>query len=199
MEKLTENLNVIQNLPDRPTLNTNELKAKFDEASGIIKKFLNEIVEPAVTKIETDYIKSNDLTVYKKEVQDTLDGFSKELDTFESTVNGLDEQIQTAVGKATNYGDFAITTHAITLSTNIQYGRTVASATYAKSGYIPLGIVGTYFPYDYYQQWALEQYRITNSSSGSCTVEVTGKAGTAEGNKTYSTTVTLYILWVKVK
>ena len=38
LTKLEENLNTIENLPDSPTLETAELKKKFDESSIKIKE-----------------------------------------------------------------------------------------------------------------------------------------------------------------
>ena len=42
LTKLEENLNTIENLPDSPNLEPNELKRKFDESSIKIKNFINE-------------------------------------------------------------------------------------------------------------------------------------------------------------
>ena len=42
LTKFTESTNVISQLPDEPTLTSAELKAKFDEAGGKIKTYLND-------------------------------------------------------------------------------------------------------------------------------------------------------------
>lgn len=42
LTKLTDNLNIIQALPDKPTNTATELKQKFDEASNKIKTYINE-------------------------------------------------------------------------------------------------------------------------------------------------------------
>jgi len=41
LTKFTENTNIISQLDDTPSQSGNELKAKFDEASGLIKTYLN--------------------------------------------------------------------------------------------------------------------------------------------------------------
>lgn len=192
MNKLTENLNIIQNLSNQPTENAEELKRKFDEAGNIIKNYLNDTVEPAVTKIENDHITSIDFNNYKKEIKNDLNAFDTKLQQ-------ATQELSNSIGLSTNYGDFEITTHSVELVTNIQYGRVEVQSTFQKEGYIALGIVGYSFPYDYYQQWNIEQYKIAKREIGSCTVKLAGNAGTAEGNKKYSVTVGLEILWLKVK
>ena len=42
LTKLTENLNKVSNLPEKPTLSPEALQAVFDEAGNIIKSYLNE-------------------------------------------------------------------------------------------------------------------------------------------------------------
>lgn len=192
MNKLTENLNIIQNLSNQPTENAEELKRKFDEAGNIIKNYLNDTVEPAVTKIENDHITSIDFNNYKKEIKNDLKAFDTKLQQ-------VTQELSNSIGLSTSYGDFEITTHSVELVTNIQYGRVEVQPTFQKEGYIALGIVGYSFPYDYYQQWNIEQYKIAKREIGSCTVKLAGNAGTAEGNKRYSVTVGLEILWLKVK
>lgn len=70
LSKLTENLNIISNLPDKPTETSEELKAKFDEAVNIIKEYINSeltteidqlIAQLQSGKIDTSKI-INDLT-----------------------------------------------------------------------------------------------------------------------------------------
>lgn len=192
MNKLTENLNIIQNLSNQPTENAKELKRKFDEAGNIIKNYLNDTVEPAVTKIENDHVTSIDFNNYKKEIKDNIDKFDTKLQQ-------ATQELSKSIGLSTSYGDFEITTHSVELVTNIQYGRVEVQPTFQKEGYIALGIVGYSFPYDYYQKWNIEQYKIAKREIGSCTVKLAGNAGTAEGNKRYSVTVGLEILWLKVK
>lgn len=58
LTKLEENLNIIENLPDSPNLEPSELKRKFDQGSGLIKKYINETltkeIDVLVTQIKKD-------------------------------------------------------------------------------------------------------------------------------------------------
>ncbi len=54
LTKLEENLNVIENLPDSPTLEPTELKRKFDEGSIMIKDYINEVLTTEVDKLVSD-------------------------------------------------------------------------------------------------------------------------------------------------
>ena len=51
LTKLEENLNTIENLPDSPTLETAELKKKFDESSIKIKEYINEVLTNELDKL----------------------------------------------------------------------------------------------------------------------------------------------------
>ena len=53
LTKLEENLNTIENLPDSPTLESTELKKKFDESSIKIKDFINETLTTEIDNIVT--------------------------------------------------------------------------------------------------------------------------------------------------
>lgn len=58
LTKLEENLSIIENLPDAPTMESTELKQKFDEGSIKIKDYINEIltveIDNIVTQIKKD-------------------------------------------------------------------------------------------------------------------------------------------------
>lgn len=58
LTKLEENLSIIENLPDAPTMESNELKQKFDEGSRKIKDYINETltveIDSIVTQIKKD-------------------------------------------------------------------------------------------------------------------------------------------------
>ena len=54
LPQLTENLNIVQSLPNKPTQEASELKIKFDEAGNIIKVYLNDTLLPAIEKIIGD-------------------------------------------------------------------------------------------------------------------------------------------------
>lgn len=49
--KLTENLNIHQSLPDQPSLTSEELKQKWDEAPNRIKDYLNNILIDGVNEL----------------------------------------------------------------------------------------------------------------------------------------------------
>lgn len=71
LTKLTANLNNISSLPDKPTLQSDELKALFDEAGNVIKEYLNEVLTDEVEKLVSDTAKANKTTV-----ENTLDSDS---------------------------------------------------------------------------------------------------------------------------
>lgn len=71
LTKLTANLNNISSLPDKPTLQSDELKALFDEAGNVIKEYLNEVLTDEVEKLVSDTVKANKTTV-----ENTLDSDS---------------------------------------------------------------------------------------------------------------------------
>lgn len=48
ISRLNENLNIISSLPDKPTLEVADLKAKFDESSNIIKTYINNTLIPDI-------------------------------------------------------------------------------------------------------------------------------------------------------
>lgn len=58
LTKFTDNLNIISSLPDKPALESSELKAKFDEAANKIKGYVNETLTEEVEKIITDNVKN---------------------------------------------------------------------------------------------------------------------------------------------
>lgn len=63
LTKLTENLNKVSSLPDRPTLQSDELKAIFDEAGNSIKDYINEILIEELEKLFSDTSKENKTTL----------------------------------------------------------------------------------------------------------------------------------------
>ena len=199
MEKLTENLNIIQNLSNQPTENADELKRKFDEAGNIIKNYLNDIVYEEIASKAGEEELNQLSTNLNKALEELEEAVNASMESLTTSVNNSISSVSSTANSKTSYSDLIVTQQNVTLQTDIQYGRSTKTATIYQSGYKPLAIVGTYLPYDYNQQWTLEQYRITSASNGSGTVSVTGQAGKADGNKTYSVTVTLDILWIKVR
>ena len=199
MEKFTEDLNIIRSLPDNPALTSDEFRSKFDEAGKKIKEYINNILGPEVESKAGEAELNQLNTKINASLTELESAVNSTIGELTSSVNASLQSISGTANSKTSYGDLIVTQQNIALQTDIQYGRATNTATMYKSGYKPLAVVGTYLPYDYNQQWTLEQYRITSSSNGSGTVSVTGQAGKADGNKTYSVTVTLDILWIKVR
>lgn len=50
LTKLTENLNNVSNLSDKPSLQADELKAVFDKAGNTIKDYINETLTEDINK-----------------------------------------------------------------------------------------------------------------------------------------------------
>lgn len=100
LPKLEENLNIIQNLPNKPTIEAEELKAEFDKGSEIIKEYINEKLLKEIEKLVSDSkIKiENILTSTSIEkalsanqgrvLKETLDGKQKEISVGTWTPSG---------------------------------------------------------------------------------------------------------------
>lgn len=190
MNKLTENLNIIQNLANQPTENAKELKRKFDEAGNIIKNYLNDTVEPSVTKIENDHITSTDFNNYKKEIKDNLNAFDTKLQQ-------VKQELSKSIGLSTSYGDFEFTTNNNQLlETNIQYGQDTKTPTFTKEGYKPLAMVGWTTTN---KAWNISEVYTKSIIGSSITVYIRGNSMPNHGNIYDSTTVSVHILWVKIK
>ncbi|MBR6688804.1 MAG: hypothetical protein IKL68_02175 [Clostridia bacterium] len=67
LTKLNENLNRVQSLPNKPTLEAEELKAIFDESANIIKEYINEVLTP-----EIDTLVENAIASAKIPIEDNL-------------------------------------------------------------------------------------------------------------------------------
>ena len=74
LTKLEENLSVIENLPDSPTLEPVELKRKFDEGAIKIKEYINEVLTAEIDKLITSTKKemTNAINTTKKEITNTI-------------------------------------------------------------------------------------------------------------------------------
>ena len=66
LTKFTGNTNAISELPDTPTLTSEELKAKFDEAGSNIKKYINETLTE-----EVEQLISNEKATLQKTISNT--------------------------------------------------------------------------------------------------------------------------------
>lgn len=66
----TVNTNNIQNLPDSPTLTSNELKQAFDRSSKDLKDYLNDILLPAVEELVRDEKANLEIAINNKILAD---------------------------------------------------------------------------------------------------------------------------------
>ena len=74
LPELTDNLNVIQSLPNQPAMNADELKRAFDDAVNKIKTYTNETLLPALNRNLAD-------------LQNTDTSLSSRLNTTNTTVS----------------------------------------------------------------------------------------------------------------
>lgn len=63
LTKLTDNLNKVSSLPDKPTLQPEELKAVFDEAANSIKDYINDILTTEIEKLISNSVAAGKVTV----------------------------------------------------------------------------------------------------------------------------------------
>lgn len=63
LPKLTENLNKVSSLPEKPTLQSDELQAVFDEAGNVIKEYINDTLTGAIEQSITSTVQANKTTV----------------------------------------------------------------------------------------------------------------------------------------
>lgn len=67
LSKLTDNLNIIQSLPNKPTQEASELKIEFDRAGNIIKVYINDKLIP-----EIESTIQNSINSAKTPIENTL-------------------------------------------------------------------------------------------------------------------------------
>ena len=219
LTKLTEDLNIISALADQPTITSTALKAKFDEASGIIKDYINNTLIDDVEDAFNDM--AEDLQEAIQTIQSLLDSLTAENITYDNTSSGLtatnvqnaiDElktglntlstsigNVNTTAGKKTVYSDFERSTGS--RSDNLAKSAPT-SATYTldctitKAGYFPIGIVGFHYVKGDVDSELL-RYELTSRSSGRAVVTYKLKLN----NTIDVTNHTLWfsILWVKIR
>lgn len=185
--RLTENLNIIQMLSDRPIQNATDLKSEFDEAAGIIKTYLNDVVAPGIDNVESIANSKLGTTEFEK-LKGELNG------KIEEKIQKLDEILLKIQNTATSYEDFVVETKTIPYSVTQSETKNL-SGTYDKTGYKPLGIVGHYYS-NLYGGTANGAYvsDLTNT-------QITVKGTVARGNTGGTTAGNLFvnILWMKIK
>lgn len=90
LPELTENLNVHQSLPDKPALNSDELKRKFDEAPNAIKEYVNETLLPELNSILTS-LQNKDVSLETAVgiLQTTITEAVANITSIQTTIAGL--------------------------------------------------------------------------------------------------------------
>lgn len=63
LTKLTDNLNSIQNLPNKPPLEAEELKVEFDKSANLIKTYINEVLTEEIETLITTTVNAAKTTV----------------------------------------------------------------------------------------------------------------------------------------
>ena len=54
MDRFDDDLKIISKMANKPTLSSDELKAKFDEAGEIIQDYINDTIVPTMGTVESD-------------------------------------------------------------------------------------------------------------------------------------------------
>lgn len=90
LTELTDNLNKIQSLADKPALTATELKQEFDKASNLIKTYLNGtlLVElnEAITNLQNG---TSSLTTTVSNLQTAVNNATTAITSIQSTLSGL--------------------------------------------------------------------------------------------------------------
>lgn len=56
LPELDDNLNILQSLPNKPTLSAEDLKEEFDKAPNLIKNYINNVLLEAIETLVTSSI-----------------------------------------------------------------------------------------------------------------------------------------------
>lgn len=103
LTKLTANLNSVSSLPDKPTLQPEELKAVFDESGNLIKEYLNEVLTEEIEKLVGDTAKSTKVTVENSLLSDSIVNAlsSAQGKVLKSLIDSLDNEKQKKISIGT--------------------------------------------------------------------------------------------------
>ena len=71
LTKLNDNLNIIQSLPNKPTLEAETLKAEFDKAANLIKDYINNTLTE-----ETETLVQDSISAAKTPIENSLTNIS---------------------------------------------------------------------------------------------------------------------------
>ena len=121
LTKCTVNTNVIEALPDAPTLPANELKRKFDEAVGKLKDFINDVM-----MLEIEQLVSTE----KKNLQTIISNAKNEL------LTNMSEKILEDNKKKYYIGKIIMDTENINPATYLGFGTWEPWG----SGRVPVGV-----------------------------------------------------------
>lgn len=107
LPEFTDNVNIHQSLPDQPTLTPLQLKIEWDKGVSLIKKYLNEVLLPALNKqipeefeeLKTEILKEVDTKLSEKE-QEILSSVNTTKEDLESQMITLKNEVNTKVANA---------------------------------------------------------------------------------------------------
>lgn len=193
MEKLTENLDIISNLPNQPTESAEELKKQFDKAGNIIKNYLNSKVQPAVENLENgqqDYLTITNFNDYKEEQEKFQSDIDEKLEGYDD----FKTQTTNKLNEITKYNDFAVEQYSYAFNLNGPFANAYGDKTIEKRGYYPLAIAG--FDNTQIDHGTVQRVILTSRNAGSGLVSYTIHNRDDEAK---SGTLTVYVLWVKIK
>lgn len=188
IRKMTDDLNIISSLPNRPTETAEELKARFDEASNLIKNYINDILTEDAEKEIGE--KASEIT---SAVNNTIENLRT---STEESINNLKEELesefQEGISNTLNYAGFQVTNHSVSFS--IGAGEITSSTQVTnKPGYYPLGIVG-----HANTSIACNVQRVYLSKRGAESATCAYLIHNEDYGNPASGTFTYYILWAKI-
>lgn len=194
LPKLTNDLNIITTLSNRPTETAEELKAKFDEAGKIIKEYLNSTLLPNIEQ-GTDEDISRAIAVVEETISNLEDNVENTLNTtIESLQTEISETIKTLKEESLKSSSFELTSsrfsYTLPQASGGVFGTIEQSQTISKSGYIPLAIAGDEATYG-----DVAGAYLLSSNNGSAVVRY--KINNPNTSQ-QSGTILIQLLWVKV-
>lgn len=104
LTKLTENLNNVSSLPDKPSLQAEELKQEFDKAGNSIKEYINAILTEEIDKIITNL--TNRISTNESNISDNTENIENANTniTKKAPTSHASSATTYGVGTTSNYG-----------------------------------------------------------------------------------------------
>ena len=96
LPEFTDNVNIHQSLPDQPALTPLQLKIEWDKGVSLIKKYLNEVLLPALNK---EILKEVDTKLAEKE-QEILNSVNTTKTSLEQQMTTLKNEVSAQVANA---------------------------------------------------------------------------------------------------